>query len=116
MILDLVWAAAIVGGLAAVVQMIRPRHLDLRPLVFGCLALVALLGLMGLGWHGAQVMQLWAHAQAPHAHVDPATLDVQTAAVQALLGATGLAGVAVALLGGVAVMVRTIAARRAAST
>ena len=110
MILGLVWAAAIVGGLAAVVQIVRPGRLDLRPLIFGCLALVVLLGLMGLGWQGTEALRLWAQR-----HPDPAALDAHGAVLQSLLGATGLGAVEVALLGGIAVWVQAVSARRRAA-
>lgn len=107
MILAFVWAAGIAGIVAALVQLVLPSRVDLRPLIFGSFAVVILLGTAGLGWEGALAL-----TRATLVHPHPVAVVTGVGATLHLLRATGYLAFAVALIGGIAVWVRVIALGR----
>lgn len=104
----LLWVLGVSGAIVAVLQIFTARRLDLRPLIVGILTMLALLGLLGIGWNAS--LALHALAQPPA----PGTAHLLITRISAVVNGTvglGVALLVVSGLGGIGILLRDLLSR-----
>lgn len=103
------WAITAAGVIAACVQLFAARKLNLRPVILGSLALIVLLGLLGVLWNGAQAMHTVALAN-PAEKATMLATRISASIDELMWTSVGL--LVISGLGGIGMLVRDLAARK----